>query len=85
MHGSCSNPVGSKRAKLASSWHHWPSPCDSNTPPLTPARPTHSHTHTHTHSHTKQVKVYEKDMTAIRGEGKYRGPIQVRAACGGRG
>jgi hypothetical protein len=24
-----------------------------------------------------QVQVFEKDMTAIRGEGKYRGPIQV--------
>lgn len=24
------------------------------------------------------VRVYEQDMTAIRGEGKYRGPIQVR-------
>lgn len=24
-----------------------------------------------------QVKVFEQDMTAIRGEGKYRGPIQV--------
>lgn len=24
------------------------------------------------------VSVYERDMTAIRGEGKYRGPIQVR-------
>lgn len=25
------------------------------------------------------VTVLERDMTAIRGEGKYRGPIQVRA------
>ena len=25
------------------------------------------------------VQIFEKDMTAIRGEGKYRGPIQV--AC----
>lgn len=25
------------------------------------------------------VAVYERDLTAIRGEGKYRGPIQVRA------
>jgi len=24
------------------------------------------------------VKVFEKNITAIRGEGKYRGPIQVR-------
>jgi zeaxanthin epoxidase len=24
------------------------------------------------------VKVFERDLTAIRGEGKYRGPIQVR-------
>lgn len=24
------------------------------------------------------VRIYEQDMTAIRGEGKYRGPIQVR-------
>ena len=24
------------------------------------------------------VKIFEQDMTAIRGEGKYRGPIQVR-------
>lgn len=29
------------------------------------------------------VTVLERDMTAIRGEGKYRGPIQVRACCGG--
>jgi 2-polyprenyl-6-methoxyphenol hydroxylase-like FAD-dependent oxidoreductase len=27
------------------------------------------------------VKVFERDLTAIRGEGKYRGPIQVRSAC----
>jgi hypothetical protein len=26
------------------------------------------------------VKVFERDLTAIRGEGKYRGPIQVREA-----
>jgi zeaxanthin epoxidase len=25
-----------------------------------------------------QVQVFERDLTAIRGEGKYRGPIQVR-------
>jgi glycine/D-amino acid oxidase-like deaminating enzyme len=25
------------------------------------------------------VKVFERDLTAIRGEGKYRGPIQVRS------
>jgi uncharacterized membrane-anchored protein len=25
------------------------------------------------------VKVYERDLTAIRGEGKYRGPIQVQS------
>jgi hypothetical protein len=25
------------------------------------------------------VRVFEQDMTAIRGEGKYRGPIQVRS------
>lgn len=24
------------------------------------------------------VQIFEKDLTAIRGEGKYRGPIQVR-------
>ncbi len=29
-----------------------------------------------------EVEVYERDLTAIRGEGKYRGPIQVRcSAC----
>jgi 2-polyprenyl-6-methoxyphenol hydroxylase-like FAD-dependent oxidoreductase len=28
------------------------------------------------------VKVFERDLTAIRGEGKYRGPIQVREATG---
>lgn len=27
------------------------------------------------------VKVYERDLTAIRGEGKYRGPIQVSLLC----
>lgn len=27
------------------------------------------------------VKVFERDLTAIRGEGKYRGPIQVRTSC----
>jgi hypothetical protein len=27
------------------------------------------------------VAVYERDLTAIRGEGKYRGPIQVRRCC----
>jgi len=26
------------------------------------------------------VTVYERDLTAIRGEGKYRGPIQVSKA-----
>ena len=31
-----------------------------------------------------QVKVFEKDMTAIRGEGKYRGPIQVGGLHGPR-
>ncbi len=25
-----------------------------------------------------KVQVFERDLTAIRGEGKYRGPIQVR-------
>ena len=25
------------------------------------------------------VRIFEQDMTAIRGEGKYRGPIQVRS------
>ena len=29
------------------------------------------------------VKVLERDLTAVRGEGKYRGPIQVRCAGGG--
>jgi hypothetical protein len=24
-----------------------------------------------------QVQIFERDLTAIRGEGKYRGPIQV--------
>lgn len=29
-----------------------------------------------------QVQVFERDLTAIRGEGKYRGPIQVsKLAC----
>lgn len=28
------------------------------------------------------VQVFERDLTAIRGEGKYRGPIQVRARAG---
>ena len=27
-----------------------------------------------------RVQVFERDLTAVRGEGKYRGPIQVRAA-----
>ena len=27
-----------------------------------------------------RVQIFERDLTAIRGEGKYRGPIQVRAA-----
>jgi zeaxanthin epoxidase len=26
-----------------------------------------------------QVQMFERDLTAIRGEGKYRGPIQVGA------
>ena len=29
-----------------------------------------------------EVVVLERDLTAIRGEGKYRGPIQVRAGMG---
>lgn len=28
------------------------------------------------------VQVFERDLTAIRGEGKYRGPIQVRLPGG---
>lgn len=31
-----------------------------------------------------EVTVFERDLTAIRGEGKYRGPIQVRPAIGMR-
>lgn len=31
-----------------------------------------------------EVQVFERDMTAIRGEGKYRGPIQVCAVYAGR-
>ena len=27
-----------------------------------------------------RVQIFERDLTAVRGEGKYRGPIQVRAA-----
>ena len=30
------------------------------------------------------VRIFERDMTAIRGEGKYRGPIQVRCVKRGR-
>ena len=32
-----------------------------------------------------QVQVFERDLTAIRGEGKYRGPIQVRSCDGSAG
>jgi zeaxanthin epoxidase len=28
-----------------------------------------------------EVQVFERDLTAIRGEGKYRGPIQVGSWC----